>query len=55
MHHGEQFGPLVVTVVDERLMEAAAARGRIGGDVVELERAQHVDHEVGPGPAFGAG
>ena len=32
-------------------MDAAAARGRVGGDVLDVERAQHVDHEVGAGLA----
>ena len=46
----QQLGELVVAVVDDRFVKAFEARARIGGDVLEAERLDHVDHEVRAGP-----
>ncbi len=48
VHAREQLG-LVAAVVDQGLVDAAEAGARIGGDVLEVERLDDVDHEVGPG------
>ena len=44
---GEELRLLVATVVDQRLVQAAKARARIGRHVVEVERLDDVDHEIG--------
>ena len=49
VHAGEELGLRVLPVVDERLVDAAEARARIGRDVLEVERLDDVDHEVGAG------
>ncbi len=51
MHAGEEFRHLVLTVVDQRLVDGAIARGGIGGQILDVERLDHVDHEVGTGDA----
>ena len=43
----EPLGRRVAAVIDERLVQAAEARRGIRDDVLELERLQHVDHEIG--------
>ena len=53
MRAGEEFRADIAAVVDERLMQAAEARGRVGGDVVESEAFQAVDHEVAAAAPFG--
>ena len=44
---GEELGTPVAAVVDERFVQPAEARARVRADVVEPERLEHVDHEVG--------
>jgi hypothetical protein len=43
---GEQLRLGIAAVVDERFVQAAEARARVGGDVFEAERLDDVDHEV---------
>jgi hypothetical protein len=43
---GEELRHRVVAVVDDRLVDAAEARAGIRRHVLEVQRAQHVDHEV---------
>ena len=50
---GEEFRALVAAVVDQRLVQAAKARRRIGGHVFEAERLDHVDHEIAAALAEG--
>ena len=45
----DELGLLVTAVVDDRFVEAAEARTWIRADVVEPERLDDVDHEVGSG------
>src|SRR2546428_259687 len=51
MHAGDEFGPRVPAVRDDRFVDAAAGRGRVAEHEIDLERFEHVDHEVGAGPA----
>ena len=46
---GENFGVLVAGVIDDRLVQAAKAGGRIDRDVLQPDGFQHVRHEVGAG------
>ena len=46
VHAGEEFGLFVAAVVDDRLVQAAEAGSRVGGDVVDADRLDHVNHEV---------
>jgi hypothetical protein len=50
---GNELGLGVVAVVDDRLVNAAEARAGIGGDELEVQRLDHVDHEVAAGPVGG--
>ncbi len=49
VHAGEELRHPVAAVVDEGLVQAAEARAGVGGHVVEAERLDDVDHEVGAG------
>jgi hypothetical protein len=46
MRTGDDLGLGVAAVVDQRLMQAAEARGAVHREVVDVERLEHVDHEV---------
>ena len=48
---GEEFRHRVLAVIDQRLVETAVARGRIGRQIFDVERLDDVDHEVGAGRA----
>ena len=52
MGAGEEFRHRVLAVVDQRLMDAAIARCRIGRQVFDVERLDDVDHEIRSGPAL---
>ena len=43
----QPLGRFVAAVVDEGFVETAEARARVGDDVLEVQRLQHVHHEVG--------
>ncbi len=43
---GEDLGLRVLGVVDDRLMQAAEARGAVHRQIVDVERLEDVDHEV---------
>ena len=43
---GDELRPCVAAMVHERLVESAEARARIGADVFEAERLEHVHHVV---------
>ncbi len=44
---GEQLGRLVAAVIDERFVDAAESGAGVGGDVLEAQGLDDVDHEVG--------
>jgi hypothetical protein len=46
VHARDHLRRLVAAVVDDRFVQSAEARSRIGGNVLEAERLQHVEHEV---------
>jgi hypothetical protein len=46
VHAGEELRHLVAAVVDERLVDAAVARGAVRRAVLDAERLDDVDHEV---------
>ena len=48
---GEEFRHRVLAVIDQRFVDAAVARGRIGGQIFDIERLDDVDHEIGAGRA----
>ena len=48
---GEELRHLVAAVVDQRLVDAAVARGAVGRQIFDVERLDDVDHEVGAGDA----
>ena len=50
---GQKLGHFVAAVVDQRLMQGAKAGGAIGGQVLDVERLDDIDHEVRAGNAFG--
>ena len=52
MGAGEEFRHRVLAVVDQRLVDGAIARCRIGRQVFDVERLDDVDHEVRSGPAL---
>ncbi len=54
VHAGEELGHPVAAVVDQRLVDGAVAGGAVGRQVLDVERLDDVDHEVGPGDAFDA-
>ena len=43
---GDELRRRVAAVVDDRLVDAAEARSRVGRDIFEVERLDDVDHEV---------
>jgi hypothetical protein len=43
---GEELGLGVAAVIDQRFVQAAEARPRVGRDVFEAERLDDVDHEI---------
>jgi hypothetical protein len=47
VQHGQDLGLPVAAVIDDRFVQAFESRAGIHGDVVEIERLQHVDHVVG--------
>ncbi len=51
VHAGEEFRHRVLAVVDQRFMDAAIARRRIGRQIFDVERLDDVDHEVRTGRA----
>ena len=46
---GDEFGTLIAAVVDDRFLQPAETRSRIGADVFETQRLDDIDHEVGAG------
>ena len=46
VHAGEELGHAVAAVIDQRLMDGAKTRGAVGGQVFDVERLDHIDHEV---------
>ena len=46
---GQKLRHLIVAVIDERLVQRFKSRARVGAEVVDLERLDDVDHEVGAG------
>ena len=50
---GDEFGAFVPAVVDDGFVQAAEARSGIGADVLDAQRLDDVDHEIGAGAAFG--
>ncbi len=53
MAAGDEFGILVAAIVDDGFVQAAEARSGIGADVLDAQRLDDVDHEIGAGAAFG--
>ena len=51
VHAGDELRLGIPAVVDQRLMQAAEARSGVGIDIVDIERLDHVHHEVGAGAA----
>ena len=49
VHAGEEFRHLVVAVVDQQLVQRAETRGAVRRAVLDVERLDDVDHEVGAG------
>ncbi len=47
----QELGLAIAAVVDDGFVQAAKARAGIGRDVLEIERLDDVDHEVGTGAA----
>ena len=47
MHRRDQLGLLVVAIGDDGIVQAAAARGGIGEDVVDIQSLDAIEHEVG--------
>ena len=47
MHARDHLGRVVAAVVDDRFVQAAEARAGVRADVLEAERLEDVDHEVG--------
>jgi hypothetical protein len=43
----QELGHLVAAVVDQRLVDASVAGGAICGEILDIERLDNVDHEVG--------
>ena len=43
---GDDFGLAVAAMIDQRLVEAAEARGAIHREIVDIERLEHVHHEI---------
>ena len=50
----DELGPVIrsIAVVDDRFLQALEAGRRIGGDVLDIEVAQDLHHEVGTGPRY---
>ena len=48
---GEELRHLVAAVVDQRLVDAAVARRAVGRQILDVERLDDIDHEVGAGDA----
>jgi hypothetical protein len=46
MQHRQDLGFAVAAVIDQRFVQALERGAGIDGDVVEVERLQHVDHVV---------
>src|SRR5262252_1831000 len=51
MHAGQELRFLVAAIVDDRLLQAAKARSRIGGDVLDAGCLDDIDHKVRSRPA----
>ena len=51
VHAGQELRHRVLAVVDQRLVDPAIARGRIGRHVLDVECLDDVDHEVGAWPS----
>ena len=49
---GDEFGTFVPAIVDHRFVQAAEARSGIRADVLDAQRLDDVDHEIGAGAAF---
>ncbi len=49
MHAGDEFGLLVAAVIDDGFVDAAAGGGRVAEHEIDVERLQHIDHEVRSG------
>ena len=50
---GDELGILIAAVIDDRFVQAAKARAGIGADVLDSERLDDIDHEVGAGAIGG--
>ena len=53
MGAGEELGGLVLAVIDDRFLDGAEARPGIGGEIVEAQALEAIDHEVGAGELGG--
>ena len=53
MRAGEKFRFLVAAVVDQRFMQPTKTLRGIARDVIDIERLDDIDHEVGVRRAFG--
>ncbi len=52
---GENFRLDVAAVVDDGLVQAAEARGAVHREIVDIQRLEHVDHEVAAAGGLGHG
>src|SRR5262249_48514078 len=46
MRTGEDFGLGVLAVIDKGFMDAAERRSAVHRQIVEIERLEHIDHEI---------
>ncbi|GCC49418.1 hypothetical protein chiPu_0033577, partial [Chiloscyllium punctatum] len=46
MRAGDDLGLLVAAMIDDRLVQAAEARRAVHREILDVERLEHVDHEV---------
>ena len=51
VHAGQELRLRVAAIIDHRFVQAATTGTRIAGNIFEVERLQHIDHEVRAGPA----
>ena len=54
MHAGEKFRIFVAAVIDQRLMNAAEARGAVRWEIFEVQGLDDIDHEIGTSDALDA-
>ncbi len=43
----DQFGTAVLSIIDDRFMQRPEAGARVGADILDAERFDYIDHEVG--------